>query len=77
VNIVVIAFVATILGGAGSLPGAVIGGLAVGTLTVVLQTTLPLDLRPFRDAFVFGLVLATLVLRPQGLVVVRARQQRV
>jgi branched-chain amino acid transport system permease protein len=77
VNIVVIAFVATILGGAGSLPGAVVGGLVVGTLTVVLQTTLPLDLRPFRDAFVFGLVLATLVLRPQGLVVVRARQQRV
>jgi branched-chain amino acid transport system permease protein len=77
VNIVVIAFVATILGGAGSLPGAVVGGLVVGALTVVLQTTLPLELRPFRDAFVFGLVLATLVLRPQGLVVVRARQQRV
>jgi branched-chain amino acid transport system permease protein len=76
-NVVVIAFVATILGGAGSLPGAVVGGVLVGALTVVLQTTLPLGLRPFRDAFVFALVLATLVLRPQGLVVVRSRQQRV
>jgi branched-chain amino acid transport system permease protein len=77
VNVVVVAFVATILGGAGSLLGAVLGGLLVGTLTVVLQNVLPLGLRPFRDAFVYGLVLAVLVIRPQGLIVSRARQLRV
>ena len=77
VNVVVVAFVATILGGAGSLPGAVLGGLLVGTLTVVLQDTLPLELRPFRDAFVYGLVLAVLVVRPQGLIVSGSRQLRV
>lgn len=77
VNVIVIAFVATILGGAGSLVGAVLGGLLVGTLTVVLQDVLPLELRPFRDAFVYGLVLAVLVVRPQGLIVARSRQLRV
>ena len=77
VNVVVVAFVATILGGAGSLPGAVLGGRLVGTLTVVLQDTLPLELRPFRDAFVYGLVLAVLVVRPQGLIVSGSRQLRV
>jgi len=77
VNVVVVAFVATILGGAGSLVGAVLGGLLVGTMTVVLQDTLPLELRSFRDAFVYGLVLAVLVVRPQGLIVSRSRQLRV
>lgn len=76
-NVIVVAFVATILGGAGSLAGAVLGGLLLGTLTVVLQDTLPLDLRSFRDAFVYGLVLAMLVVRPRGLIVSRSRQQRV
>ena len=67
---------ATILGGAGSLPGAVLGGLLVDP-AVVLQDTLPLELRPFRDAFVYGLVLAVLVVRPQGLIVSGSRQLRV
>jgi branched-chain amino acid transport system permease protein len=77
VNVVVIAFVATILGGIGSLLGAVIGGFIVGSLTIALQTALPFELLPFRDGFVFALVLAMLVLRPQGLIVARAYQQRV
>jgi branched-chain amino acid transport system permease protein len=76
-GVIVVAFVATILGGAGSLAGAVLGGLLLGTLTVVLQDTLPLNLLPFRDAFVYGLVLAMLVVRPGGLIVPRSRQQRI
>jgi branched-chain amino acid transport system permease protein len=76
-SVIVVAFVATILGGAGSLAGAIVGGLLLGTLTVVLQDTLPLNLRSFRDAFVYGLVLAMLVVRPRGLIVPRSRQQRI
>ena len=38
---VLIAFVATVVGGMGSLPGAVIGGYFIGCLTVALQATLP------------------------------------
>lgn len=74
---VVIAFVATILGGLGSLLGAALGGFVVGALTVLLDVALPTDLRVFREAFLFALVLAILLLRPQGLIRVRALQERV
>jgi branched-chain amino acid transport system permease protein len=73
---VLIAFVATIIGGLGSLRGAVIGGYMLGVLTVVLQVVLPLSLRPYRDAFVYGIVLLVLFLRPQGVVVLRSTLQR-
>jgi branched-chain amino acid transport system permease protein len=77
VNVVVVAFVATILGGIGSLAGSVLGGFILGALTIVLQATLPYDVLPFRDALVYALVLAMLILRPRGLVVTRARTARV
>jgi branched-chain amino acid transport system permease protein len=72
-----IGFVATVVGGLGSLLGAVIGGLLIGTLTVVLQLVLPIELRPFREAFLFGLLFLALLLRPQGIIVVRWTQERV
>ena len=72
VNIVLFAFIATIVGGVGSLSGAVVGGFAIGALTVVLQASLPLAYRPYRDAFVFAAVLAVLIARPQGLLPARS-----
>lgn len=77
VNAIVVAFIATVLGGMGSLRGAVAGGFVLGALTVTLQVALPLDLRPFRDAFVFLIVLCVLVLRPEGLIVERSTVSRV
>lgn len=74
---VLAAFVATILGGLGSLTGAVVGGYFLGGLTVALQALLPLSVRSYRDAFVFGIVLLVLVLRPQGLLVHRSTYTRV
>jgi branched-chain amino acid transport system permease protein len=68
---VLIAFVATIIGGLGSLAGAVYGGYFLGVATVVLQVVLPLSLRPYRDAFVYLAVILILLLRPQGIVVLR------
>lgn len=64
---VLIGFVAVVIGGMGSLIGAGIGGSLLGLFTVILQASLPEDLRPLRDAFVFALVIAILVVRPQGL----------
>jgi branched-chain amino acid transport system permease protein len=64
---VLVGFVATVIGGMGSLVGAAFGGFILGFMTVAFQAWLPLQLRSFRDAFVFGLVIAILVLRPQGL----------
>lgn len=74
---VVIGFVATIVGGLGSLGGAALGGFFVGAVTVLLDALLPLDLRVFKEAFLFALVLAVLLLRPQGLIAVRAMKERV
>jgi branched-chain amino acid transport system permease protein len=73
---VLIGFVAVIIGGLGSLKGAVYGGFLLGALTVVLQVVLPVSLEPFRDAFVFGVVLLVLTIRPQGLVVLKSTLQR-
>ena len=66
-NLVIIGFVSMIIGGIGSLPGAAIGGFMLGIMTTVLQAYLPRDIRPYRDAFVFGLVIALLLLRPRGI----------
>jgi branched-chain amino acid transport system permease protein len=75
---VLIGFVATVVGGLGSLAAACLGGFVLGFATVGLQAWLPLSLRPYRDAFVFGLVILILLVRPQGLIVVRSEQtQRV
>jgi branched-chain amino acid transport system permease protein len=65
---VLIGFAAVIIGGMGSLVGAALGGFILGALTIALQATLPLSLRPFRDAFLFAIVILFLLLRPQGIV---------
>ena len=69
---VLIAFVATILGGLGSLYAAALGGFFLGGLTVLLQVILPDSLAPYRDAFVYAGVILVLLVRPQGLIVVRS-----
>ena len=76
-NPVLIAFIATVIGGMGSLVGAVLGGYLLGAMTVLLQVALPDDLVPYRDAFVFGLVIVALLVRPQGLVSSPAAVERV
>jgi branched-chain amino acid transport system permease protein len=77
VSAVLIAFIATIVGGLGSLQGAVLAGLGLGAVTVALQELLPAGLVPYRDAFVFLVVLLTLILRPEGLIPQTARATRV
>ena len=74
---VLFAFMATVLGGLGSLYGAVIGGFLLGCASVALQALLPLEIRGYRDAFLFAAVLAVLVLRPQGLFVPRTAVARI
>jgi branched-chain amino acid transport system permease protein len=74
---VLIAFVATILGGLGSLYAAVFGGFFLGSLSVLLQVVLPAPLAPYRDAFVYAGVIAVLLIRPQGVFIVKSRLERV
>jgi branched-chain amino acid transport system permease protein len=75
--LVLAAFVATVIGGMGSLIGAVLGGFVVGAANVLFQIILPADLRLDRDAYVFALILVILFVRPSGLVKVKAVQERI
>jgi branched-chain amino acid transport system permease protein len=68
---VLVAFIATVLGGIGSLRGAVLGGFILGIITVALQAYLPLELRYYRDAFAYGAVIVMLLARPRGLIVAK------
>jgi branched-chain amino acid transport system permease protein len=77
VPLVMIAFVATVIGGMGSLVGACLGGFIVGAASALMQAVLPEDLRPNRDAFVFAIVILILLIRPEGLIRLRSSRERV
>ena len=53
-----------LLGGMGSVPGAVVGGLILGLTESVSTLYLPTD---YRDSIAFMVMVAILLLRPQGL----------
>ncbi len=61
------AFVAAIIGGFGSIAGALLGGYLLGALEVFIVAFLPSELSPYRDAIVFSLLIAFLLFRPYGL----------
>jgi branched-chain amino acid transport system permease protein len=63
-----VAFIATVIGGMRSLSGAVIGGYLLAIIDVSLNQFLPPALLAFRDAFTFSLVIFILLVRPEGLV---------
>jgi branched-chain amino acid transport system permease protein len=64
------ALTAIVLGGMGSVPGAVIGGLAIGVVESLSTLIIPTD---FRDTVVFGLLILVLLVRPWGLFGFRVR----
>jgi branched-chain amino acid transport system permease protein len=76
-QLVIIAFVGTVIGGLGSLPGAALGGFLVGVATILLQALLPPDLRVYREAFVFVAVTVVLLLRPKGLIPAPGLKERI
>lgn len=61
------AFIAAVLGGLGSLQGAVLGGLILGATEVMLRAYLPEGLLGFRDAIALALIIGLLILYPNGL----------
>lgn len=67
------AFVAAVLGGIGSLPGAVIGGLLMGVCEEMVVGYLS---STYRDAFAFGILIVILFFRPSG-ILGRATQEKV
>jgi branched-chain amino acid transport system permease protein len=68
--------VAAVIGGLGSLSGAVLGGLLLGLTEVFLRSRLPGDMARLTDAFVFALIAVLFIVRPGGIISVR-RAERV
>ena len=58
------AFTAAVLGGIGSLPGAMLGGLLLGVAEAHFAGLVNSD---YKDVFSFALLVASLIFRPQGL----------
>jgi branched-chain amino acid transport system permease protein len=61
------AFIAVVLGGLGSIPGAVVGGVILGALEVFLRAYLPEAILPFRDAISLTLIIGIFTFYPNGL----------
>jgi branched-chain amino acid transport system permease protein len=61
------AFIASVIGGLGSLAGAALGGFVLAGIEVGLDATLPAGALPFRDAFALLIVVVILYFRPEGL----------
>jgi branched-chain amino acid transport system permease protein len=70
VNFIVLMFVAVVLGGLGSIPGAFVGGIVIGLVQSLTLLVLPFQLQ---NTGVFIAFLLVLYLRPQGLFGQRAR----
>lgn len=68
------AFVACVVGGFGSLPGAVLGGFLLGAVEVAMLVLLPQSLGGMTDAFVFGIIALVLVWRPNGILAPRTEK---
>ena len=60
------AFIAAVLGGIGSVPGAMIGGLMLGFVEILSVAFFP-TLSGYKDAFAFLLLILILLFRPTGL----------
>jgi branched-chain amino acid transport system substrate-binding protein len=58
------AFVAAVLGGIGSIPGAAVGGVLIGVAEQLTAGYLSAD---YRDAITFAILIGVLLVRPQGL----------
>jgi branched-chain amino acid transport system permease protein len=58
------AFTAAVLGGIGSLPGAVIGGLLIGLVETLWSAYFSID---YKDVAAFSILAITLIFLPQGL----------
>ena len=63
----VIAFVAVVIGGIGSIPGAVLGGFLIGLIQIFAVGFLPLGWSVYRDAIVFTLLIIVLLIKPTGI----------
>lgn len=63
-NLQIMGFTAAVLGGFDSIPGAIVGGLALGVIDNLVGTYISTNLR---STFSLGIIVAILLIRPEGL----------
>jgi branched-chain amino acid transport system permease protein len=61
------AFVAIVIGGVGSIPGAMFGGFILGILEMFSVAFLPPGYAGYRDGIVFVILIIILIVRPTGI----------
>ncbi len=67
------AFTAAVIGGIGSIPGAMLGGILLGMVEVI-ASMVPV-LAPFTDAIEFSLLIVILLVRPTGFLGKKRREK--
>jgi branched-chain amino acid transport system permease protein len=66
----IIAFVVVVLGGMGSVPGALIGGIVIGVAEALGAVLIP---GSFKELLIYAVFLGVLLFRPSGIFGVQAR----
>lgn len=61
------AFVAAVFGGIGVIPGAALGGFAIGIIETFISGSPIPGLAQFKDAIVYGILIVILLIKPAGL----------
>lgn len=65
------AFVAVVVGGVGSIPGAMLGGFVLGLAEILSIAFLPTRFAEYRDGIVFAILILVLLVRPSGIMGMR------
>ncbi|NMA13357.1 MAG: branched-chain amino acid ABC transporter permease [Chloroflexi bacterium] len=69
-------FIGAVIGGIGSIPGAMVGGFVLGFLEIMLIGFFP-EYTNIRDIFSYVLMILFLLLRPGGIFNVKVREEKV
>lgn len=65
------AFVAVVVGGVGSIPGAMLGGFVLGVAEILSVALLPTRFAEYRDGIVFAILILVLLIKPSGIMGVK------
>jgi len=68
------AFIAAVIGGIGSVPGALVGGFLLGMTEIIVVGLFP-NLAGYRDAFAYVILIVLLMFRPTGIFRVYSEQK--
>jgi len=60
-----------VIGGVGSIPGAMVGGFVLGLAEILSTAFLPTSFSEYRDGMVFAILILVLLIKPSGIMGVK------